>query len=216
MIKAFIFDMDGTIVNSESIHRKGFNMLLRKYGIYITKKYWHTTLIGRGSRHIAKHYITKYKLPEDIDDFVERRKKKYQGLLRKTTLKPIPGFMEFYKAVKKNGFKVAIASSGSHANVQHSLRAIGLRGIPIEALEQVHFLKPNPEIYNKTAKMLRVKPSECIAFEDSPVGVVAAKKAGMKVVALLTTSSKLQLQKLKPDMIVKDYRELGFEEVLNT
>ncbi len=205
MIKAIIFDLDGTVTNSELLHRQAFNILLKKYNVSITKKQWQTIFVGAGSRFIAQWHIRKYKLPEDLDDFVDQRRRKYQELLKKHPLKPVIGFRRFYAALQKKSYKIAIASSGHRSNVLASLRAIGLSGIPVVGIEQVHFRKPNPEIFLKTAKMLGVAPKECVVFEDSVPGITAAKRAKMKVVALLTTTPKNRLRKLKPDKMIKDY-----------
>ncbi len=213
MIKAIIFDLDGTVTNSELLHRQAFNILLKKYGLFIDKKQWQTIFVGAGSRFIAHWHIQKYHLPEELDDFVDRRRRKYQELLKKHPLKPIAGFMKFYTALKKQGHKVAIASSGHRSNVLASLRAIGLSGIPIVGIEQVHFRKPNPEIFLKTAKMLGVKPFDCVVFEDSVPGITAAKRAKMKVVALLTTTPKQRLKKLKPDLLIRNYNFISVSDI---
>ncbi|MBI5001793.1 HAD family phosphatase [Candidatus Woesearchaeota archaeon] len=213
MIKAIIFDLDGTVTNSELLHRQAFNILLKKYGLSITNKQWQNIFVGAGSRFIAQWYIRKYKLPEDLDDFVDKRRRKYQELLKKHPLKPISGFMKFYNALKRQGFKVAIASSGHRSNVLASLRAIGLSRIPVVGIEQVHFRKPNPEIFLKTAKMLGAKPSQCVVFEDSLPGITAAKRAKMKIVALLTTTPKARLKKLKPDLLIRNYNLISVSTI---
>jgi beta-phosphoglucomutase len=213
MIKAIIFDMDGTIVLSEPYHRRAFNALLRKYGIYITAKVWTKDLVGTSSRYIAKRYITKHKLPEDVDDFVQRRKEKYRHLVQKYGLRTVPGFHDFFNAVKKRGFKIIIASSGSRKNVEYAMRAIKLK-LDHVCIEDVHHRKPNPELFLKAARKLRVKPSDCLVIEDSVPGVTAAKRAKMEVVALTTTSPVSALRKLKPDLLVKNYNGLVFEELV--
>ncbi len=208
MIKAFIFDLDGTITESEALHRKAFNILLRKYHLFIPKKLWREKFVGTGSHFIAHYYIAKYHLPEKLDDFVQRRKQKYQELLRGVRLKTVPCFFAFYNAAKRRGIKIIIASSGHYSNCRRSLRAIGLFRVSLVSIEHVHSRKPNPEIFLKAAKRLRVKPSECLVFEDSRPGILAAKRAGMKVVALTTTTPRSLLKRLHPDVIIKDYRHL--------
>ncbi len=213
MIKAIIFDLDGTVTNSELLHRQAFNILLKKYQLSITNKQWQNIFVGAGSRFIAQWHIQKYKLPENLDDFVDKRRRKYQELLKKHPLKPVAGFMKFYVALKKQGYKIAIASSGHRSNVLASLRAIALKRIPVVGIEQVHFRKPNPEIFLKTAKMLKVKPSECVVFEDSVPGITAAKRAKMKVVALLTTTPKKRLKKLEPNLLIRDYNSISVYKI---
>ena len=213
MIKAIIFDLDGTVTNSELLHRQAFNILLKKYRLSITNKQWQNIFVGAGSRFIAQWHIQKYKLPEDLDDFVDRRRRIYQELLKKHPLKPVAGFMKFYIALKKQRYKIAIASSGHRSNVLASLRAIGLSRIPVVGIEQVHFRKPNPEIFLKTAKMLGVKPSQCLVFEDSVPGITAAKRAKMKVVALLTTTQRGRLKKLKPNILIRNYNFISVSTI---
>ena len=214
MIKAALFDLDGTIAESEALHREAFNQLLQQWGLRITKKDWSGKFIGTGSRFIAQWYIRKYHLPVDLDEFVEQRRVLYQQLVKKHHLKAVGGFLLFYKALKKAGVKIAIASSGHHPNVVSTLHALRLHHIPIVSIEQVHFRKPNPEIFLKAAKKLHVKPKEGVVFEDSPVGITAAKRAKMKVGALLTTTTRARLKRLKPEMMVKDYRRLRVKDVL--
>ena len=211
MIKAILFDMDGTITNSEALHREAFNILLRKYKIFIHKKQWQRLFIGTGSRFIAQWHIKKYHLPLNLDEFVDTRRRLYQQLLKQKPVQPIAGFMQFYQSLKKAGYKIAIASSGQRSNVLKSLAAIHVHGIPVVGIEQVHFRKPNPEIYLKAANMLGVRASECLVFEDSVVGVAAAKRARMKVVALLTTTPRKSLERKKPTRIVRDYRSVSLK-----
>ena len=77
----------------------------------------------------------------------------------------------------------------------------------------MHFRKPNPEIFFKTAKMLKAKPSECVVFEDSVPGITAAKRAKMKVVALLTTTPRGRLKKLKHNLLIKNYAAISIKDI---
>ncbi len=206
MITAVIFDLDGTIANSEHLHRQAFNILLKKYNLTIDKKMWQTQFIGTGSRHIAEWIIHHYHLPEDLDTFVHKRQQLYQKLVAEHPVKPIAGFKRFFAKLQKSGFKVAVASSGHHNNILSTLRAIGIAHIPIVSIEKVRFRKPHPQIFHVTAKKLGIKPEECIVFEDSAPGIEAAHRAGMNVIAVLTTTPKRILMKLKPKMMIRDYR----------
>ncbi len=205
MIKAILFDVDGTIINSEHIHRQAFNDLLKKYKISISKHQWTSAFVGRGSKYIATYIIQKHHLPEDIDVFVKKRKELFQKLIRKNPVQPVAGFMEFYTFLKKEKFKIAIASSGQRSNILQSLSMIGIASIPIIDIGQVNHRKPHPEIFLKAATKLHVKPSECLVFEDSVVGIQAAKRAKMKVIALRTTMGLSTLKKEKPTLIIQDY-----------
>ncbi len=206
MIKAVIFDLDGTIADSEHLHRHAFNILLKKYHVAITKKMWQEQFVGTGSRYIAKYMISHHHIPEDLDTFVDKRRQMYQKLIAKHPVKPVAGFKRFFTKLQKQGFKLAIASSGHHNNILSTLRTIGIAHVPIVSIEQVCFRKPHPQIFHVAAEKLGVHPNECIVFEDSVSGVRAAHRAGMKVIALLTTTPVKFLKKLKPYLLIKDYR----------
>lgn len=209
MIRAVIFDLDGTIANSEHLHRQAFNILLKKYGLRITKKMWQLQFVGTGSRHIAEYMISHYHLPEDLDRFVHKRRQLYQKLIAKHPVKPVAGFKRFFTKMQRHGYTVAVASSGHHNNIISTLRAIGIGHVSIVSIEEVHFRKPHPQIFHVAAEKLGVKPEECIVFEDSIPGIESAHRAGMRVIALLTTTPQKMLKPLKPFMMIKDFRAVN-------
>lgn len=206
MIKAVIFDLDGTIADSEHLHRRAFNILLKKYHVTITKKMWQEQFVGTGSRHIAEYMITHYHLPVDLDAFVDKRRQLYQKLIAEHPVKSVAGFKKFFAKLEKYGYIVAIASSGHHNNILSTLHAIGIAHVPIVSIEDVHFRKPHPQIFHIAAEKLCMRPEQCIVFEDSAPGIEAAHRAGMKVIALQTTTPMHILKRLNPFMIIKDYR----------
>ncbi|MFA6887997.1 MAG: HAD family phosphatase [Candidatus Woesearchaeota archaeon] len=206
MIKAVIFDVDGTMANSEHLHRRAFNILLKKYNLKIDKSLWQTQFIGTGSRHIAEWMIHHYHFPETVDSFVEKKQQLYQKLIAQHPVKSVVGFKRFFSKLENYGYKIIVASSGHHNNIVSTLHAIHIAHVPIVSINDVHFRKPHPQIFHIAAQRLGVKPLECIVFEDSVVGIEAAHRARMKVIALLTTTPKSILIKLKPYMMIKDYR----------
>jgi len=206
MITAVIFDLDGTIANSEHLHRQAFNILLKKYKLKIDEKMWQTQFVGTGSRYIAEWIIHHYHLPEELDAFVHKRQQMYQKLIAEHPVKPVAGFKRFFAKLKKHRYKIVVASSGHHNNIISTLRAIGIAHVLIVSINNVHFRKPHPQIFHTAAKKLGLKPEQCIVFEDSVPGIEAAHRAGMKVIALLTTTPKRVLIKLKPFLTIKDYR----------
>lgn len=206
MVQAVIFDLDGTIANSEHLHRQAFNILLKKYHVTITKKMWQEQFVGTGSRHIAEWMISHHHLPENLDRFVDKRRQLYQKLIAKHPVKPVAGFTKFFAKLQKHGYKVAVASSGHHNNILSTLRAISIRHVSIVSIEDVHFRKPHPQIFHVAAEKLGVQLEECIVFEDSVPGIEAAHRAGMRVIVLLTTTPKKMLKPLKPFMMIRDYR----------
>ncbi len=212
MLKACIFDFDGVIVNSEPAHRLSFRHTLKNFNIKIPLKQWKKEFTGTGARHIMHAIFQKYKINEDIDEWVEKRSQDYEQYLIDHGLIIVPGFRRFYNELKKHKIKKCIGSGGHRHNIIKSLKSAKLNiRMPILSIESVKHRKPHPEVYLKAAKLLKTKPSECVVFEDSPAGIIAAKKAGMKVIALTTTLPKERLP--KANMFVKDFKSISLNKL---
>lgn len=207
-MKAIIFDVDGVVVNSEPFHMRSIRIILRPYGIRYTAKEYAKRFAGTGSRYIITTLVKENGVRTDIDSLVKERTMLYQRLIERHKLKTFPGFKAFLRTLKLRGVAVALASGGHRINVISSLKAAGLNSgdFPVKiTVENVPKRKPNPAIFLTAARALRTRPSECIVFEDSIVGVQAAKRARMKCVGLLTTSAKKDLKRAGADIIVKDF-----------
>lgn len=211
--KAVIFDLDGVIVDSEMVHPRTFERALHKYGIRIENAHWKRAYTGIGSYAIFDDIVKKYKIKEDARELVKKRNEIYLAEIRKNKLPVVAGFAEVHKLLAENAVKEAVASGGHTNHVEESLRSAGLKRMPFVAIEQVKRGKPAPEIFLKAAKRIRVKPSECIVFEDSLSGVEAAARAGMPCVALSTTMPEKEL-KGRAALIVRNFKSKKLRKLL--
>ncbi len=201
-MKAIIFDLDGTITNSERLHLKTFKKKIKEYGIKVTKKEW-PKFRGKGSKYFFQYFFSKYNINESVSKAIDSRSKYFEEEIKKGRLKSIKGFKRFYNKLKKRNVKIIIASSGHYTNVLIEMKSIGIADQAFVCEGNVKRLKPWPDIFLLAAKKLKEKPSNCIVFEDSTAGIKAAKKAGMKVVGVAATSNKDELD--EADLIIKDY-----------
>ena len=130
-------------------------------------------------------------------------------------IEEVPGLKELLRQLRARNLKLAIATTAPEMNRSFGLRALGLTDAFDAILGDEHAThgKPHPDIYLKTAKRLNVDPAHCLVFEDTPVGVEAGKKAGMRVVGLLTTHSPQDLN--EADLRVKDFTQLVLQRPLN-
>jgi len=212
--KAVIFDLDGVIVDSEMVHPRTFEMALAKYGVKIDNAHWKRAYTGIGSYAIFEDLVKKHGIKEDARELVEKRNRIYLEEIRKNRLRVIEGFAKVHRLLGRTGVKEAVASGGHINHVEESMRSAGISGMPFVAIEQVKRGKPDPEIFLKAAKRLRVKPSECIVFEDSLSGVEAAARAGMPCVALSTTMKRRELSG-KAALIVNNYKSKKLKRLLS-
>ncbi len=211
--KAAIFDLDGVIVDSEKPHFDTFNQILAHFGIRLTQRYWKTACMGIGSYAIMEKVFRKNGITENSGRWVEKRAALYMRYVEKNGLPEIDGFQDFYGFLKAHKIKVAVASGGHKRHIAASLRAIGLPLVRFAGLEDVKRRKPAPDLFLLAAKKLHVKPSECIAFEDSLAGVKAVSRAGMPCIALSTTVSRKAFMG-KAVLIVSDFRSAALKKLM--
>ena len=185
MIKAVIFDMDGILVDSGSLHRKIEDIVLKQYG-YSFKDIegMYPDFIGRTLLDCCKMMVEHLNLPATPEEFAKKRKELYLGSIK--DLKAMPEAADRVCEAKEKGYMTAIATSGVRQYVELVLDLLNIRDkIDLYVCaDDIAHSKPHPEIYFKTADKLGLKPEECVVLEDAKNGVVSAKAAGMKCIGI--------------------------------
>ena len=209
---SIIFDMDNVVVLSERLHLKTLDAIFKPFGIRYSRKMHSDRLAGTGAENIIRTVLSEHGISANVKALVEKRTKLYEELIRKNprALKITPGFSKFLKALRSSHFSIALASGGYKKNVTDSLKLAGLDAKMFKAIitiEKAHQRKPHPRIFLAAARALRARANECIVFEDSIAGVQAAKRAHMRCVALLTTTTRHALKRAGANLIVKDFRD---------
>jgi HAD superfamily hydrolase (TIGR01509 family) len=184
LIKALVFDFDGTILDTETQHYNAFQEMYKEYGSDLPLEVW-GECIGTHSNFNPYEYLEK-KIKKKLNHEDLRLKKTDRALALIKEQKPLPGIENYLKAAKELDLKIGLASSSSRDWVLEHLERIGLDQYfeVIKTADDVDKVKPDPGLYIKAVEELGVKPEEAIAFEDSVNGSVAAKKAGLYCVAI--------------------------------
>lgn len=192
--KAFIFDMDGVIVNNHSYHLKAWEIFCNKYSFPFDINTFSQQYFGKSNYEILSELSHKKVTEMEALTLGEEKEIIYRELYSKEILVHT-GLLDFLEVLKSNNKLTAVASSAPISNINFVLDKLRIREYfnTIVDASMVKFSKPNPEIYLKAAHALNIEPRECLVFEDSHSGIKAALGAGMDVVVLATTHNRNEL-----------------------
>lgn len=188
-----IFDMDGVIADNYKWHLAAFVEFGNRHGLNITREEFGQHF-GSTNHVIMNSLFSKKLSEEEIVELADEKETIYRELYR-PFINPVEGLPAFLEYASNHGIAIALATSAPSENVTFTLEATGLKkyfGVITDS-SMVKHGKPDPEIYLLTATKLGVKPSECIVFEDSVPGIMAAKNAGMRVIGVATTHKSSEL-----------------------
>jgi len=213
MIRAVIFDMDGVIVESEHIHIEAEQQTMLKHGVRISAEELHA-YTGTTAEFMFTELIRKYKLNTTFERIFSEKEGILFRLLEKET-RPTKGVIKLLKKLKQKGIRLAIASSSDRKLIEYILRRLDISRLFdfVVGAEDIAHSKPNPEIFLKSARGLKVKPVECLVVEDAKLGIDAAKSAGMKAIGYRNPNSGDQ-DLSRADMIIYDFSRFSVEEML--
>ena len=213
-IAGLIFDFDGLIVDTEIPAMQSWQEIYEEYGCSLPVSEWSLNLGGSGVEWDPCVYLeSQAQCSLNHDDLRARR---WERKLALTALQPVlSGLSDYFSAAKRLGLRLGIASSSRIAFVGEQLDRLELRHLfdEIVCRDDAAEVKPNPELYLTALTRLGIPSDECIAFEDSPNGVTAAKRAGLFCVAVpneLTGQFPLN----HADLQLKSLADLSLEDLL--
>ncbi|MFZ2190477.1 MAG: HAD family phosphatase [Candidatus Magasanikiibacteriota bacterium] len=203
-----IFDMDGVVCDSIPFHKQAWKEFMSRHGIKYSEKFFDKHINGQTNDEIFARLFKHNLNNAEKQKLIEQKETIYRRLY-KPHIKPLPGLIKFLKEQTKNKVKIALATAGPEKNVNFVLTKTKTKKYFTAIVDDkgVKKGKPDPEIFLKAAKKLKTKPTDCIVFEDAITGVEAGKRAGMKVVGILTNYSKKQL--CKADAFAKDFTNIN-------
>lgn len=214
-IKAVIFDLDGVLIDSEPLWSEGRKQVLSQYGAVYLPEDKKVTL-GRDYRTGVAYIIERYNLPLTVDEYADAEKQILDKLYEEQ-LKLMPGVCELLDKLDQVQIPKAIATSSSRRRLNLVMKLVELKNFDATVCgDEVRNGKPAPDIFLKAARRLGVEPNVCVVLEDSPFGVVAARAAGMKSVAVYDPrfSSEEDFRgQSKPDFLLDSLDKLDFQKL---
>ena len=211
--RAFVFDMDGTIVDNMAFHTDSWITFFERRGQSIDPDEFFRATAGRQGREIMRSYLGEH-LTDDELALLDHEKESLYRELYAPHRKAVDGFDALIAQAKANGVKLAVGTAAPPANVEFTLDGLDLRRHfdAIVGATDVARGKPHPDVFLKAAELCGVAPEHCIVFEDAPLGVEAARRAGMRCIVLTTTLPASSFAGFDNVIaIVRDFTELKAE-----
>lgn len=210
--RALLFDLDGTMLDTDPIHEAVFRDLLGPRGIKVDRDYYMTVIHGR--LNIA--YFSEH-LPDEPDPqrLSEEKEAEFRRRLPKP-YPPTPGLLELVRGAEAEGLGLAVVTNAMRPNAEAMLDAIGLRdAFPVIVIgEECARGKPHPDPYLAAARALGVPPDACVAFEDSPSGVRSAVASGAVTIGVRSALSDAALRAEGARITIADFADPALHIIL--
>ena len=214
MTNTCIFDMDGVLIDSGAHHRKAWSALLDELGLVPKDPaFWRLT-IGRPAEEAMPLLLDRHLTAEEARRLALRKRDLYAGFAAEGLLS-VPGVSSFLDDLARLGVPRAVGTSATRNDAVSLLEGLGLRRYfeVIVTADDVRFGKPNPEVYLESARRLGARPATCVVFEDSLVGVQAARSAGMRAIGVSTAHTAAELEQTGAETTIADFQGLRWSAI---
>lgn len=187
MNSAFIFDMNGTMIDDMQYHTRAWHKVLTQLGAEISMEQTKLQMYGKAEEMFDRIFDPEEFTEQELQDIIMDKELTYQEAFR-SQLKLIDGLGAFLQKAQAAGIGLAIGTAAPKTNVDYVIDGLQLHALfpVIIGAEDVIKSKPDPEVFLSAAAGLNLSPEKCIVFEDSPKGVEAAQRGGMKAVVITT------------------------------
>jgi beta-phosphoglucomutase len=203
-LKAVLWDLDGTLVDSAELHWQSWRDTMAAEGVEVTYAQFLDSF-GQKNDRILSLWLGAGTAVERMARVGDAKEAEYRRLVRERGLTPLPGAAEWVRRLHASGWKQAIASSAPRENVDVMVQVLGVRDQidGIVGAEDVTAGKPDPQVFVTAAARLGVARGRCVVVEDAAVGVEAARRAGIRTIAVGRASG------LSADVVVASLSDLA-------
>ncbi|MBD2343150.1 HAD family hydrolase [Anabaena subtropica] len=215
MLAAILFDLDGTIVNTDPIHYQAWQQMLSRYSIEIDETFYKSRISGRLNPEIIKDILPELSSAEGIK-FADEKEALFRQLA--AYLQPLSGFSELIAWTEAYELKRALVTNAPRLNAEFMLETLGIT----DAFDKIILAddclagKPDPAPYQAALSELEIQAEMAIALEDSPSGIRAAVAAGISTVGIASTHDPRVLQEVGAFMAIPDFTDLQLWGLLNS
>jgi HAD superfamily hydrolase (TIGR01509 family) len=214
MLKAVIFDLDGTLTDSDRVHYQVFKEIFAPLGVALDPALYREKISGRQNAAVVADFFPKMSVAAG-ETFSADKEAAFRTLAR-DVLKPLPGLLDLLEQIKRQGLFAAVVTNAPRENAAFMLEVLGLNAAfdPVILGDDLPRGKPDPLPYQTALERLGIVASEAIAFEDSRPGICSAVGAGILTVGLMTTHAAAELTAAGAAAAVADFRDPYIQNIL--
>ena len=214
MYRALLFDLDGTLAETDSLHLPTWVDVLSPYGVEVDEEFYRENISGRSTSKIVEDLLPD--LPaEEGRKLADAKEASFRE--RAYELEPLPGLLDFMEEAKNRGLSLALVTNAPEENVEAILLALELGEFFDEVVlsDEVGPVKPDPAPYRAALDKLGVAPEEALAFEDSTSGITSAVGAGILTVGIASTQAPETLLQAGAFTVARDFTDPELRGFLN-
>ena len=214
MYRALLFDLDGTLAETDSLHLPTWVDVLGPYGIEVDEGFYRERISGRSNSKIVEDLLPCLSA-EEGRKLADAKEASFRE--RAHELEPLPGLLDFMKEGKSRGFSLALVTNAPEENVEAILLALELKEFFDEVVlsDEVGPVKPDPAPYKAALDKLGISPEKALAFEDSTSGISSSVAAGIPTVGIASTQEPETLEEAGAFMAAKDFTGLEIRRLLD-
>lgn len=207
-----LFDLDGTLIHSDPLHMAVFEELWAARGLNFSEEFYMTHVHGRLNVDVFAEFLPDEPDPQRLSDWKEAQ---YRDRLPRP-YPSLPGAVALIDRAKAAGWGLAVVTNAMRLNAEASLSAIGLRDAfeTIVIGEECPRGKPDPFPYVEAMRQLGEPPAQCIAFEDSPSGLAAARASGAYTVGIRSSLDDPSLRAAGAQITLQDFNDPALSDIL--
>jgi HAD superfamily hydrolase (TIGR01509 family) len=206
LYRALLFDLDGTLAETDSLHLPTWVDVLEPYGVQVDEDFYRQSISGRNTSEIIRDLLPELS-DEENRSVGEAKEARFRE--RATELEPLPGLLDFVAWGRERGMSIVLVTNAPEENVQAILLALKLRDYfdTVVLADEVEAVKPDPAPYRTALKKLGISAEEALAFEDSVSGISSSVAAGIPTVGITSSQVPETLREAGAFMTVDDFTD---------